>query len=145
MDISHFLRAICQEPVVFKRKYPGLCQASSGLALPTLSSYFQTTEERAALSSFTMLNQWIIQRCDLLLFDKVGLGKNQNNTDLTQCSPGNLLVRVLEKALRTPPVFQLSHMFDNLDFYLLVQLFAVQHQKVQTSLVFMQTCFFARD
>lgn len=60
---------------------------------------------------------------------------------MTQCSPGKLLVRVLEKAQRTPPGFQLSVMFDNLDFYLVVQLFAVQHQKVQTSPVFIQTCF----
>ena len=140
MDISHFLHAICQEQVGFKRKYPGLCQANSGLALPTLSSYFQTTEERAALSSFTLLNQWFIQKCDLLLFDKVAPGKNQNNAGLTQRSLGKLLVHVLEKALRTP-VFQLSCTFDNLDFYLLVQLFAFRHQKVQTSLDFIQTYF----
>lgn len=79
--------------------------------------------------------------CDLLLFDKVALEKNQNNADLTLCSPGKLLVHVLEKAMRTPHGFQLSCMFDNLHFYLLVQLFSVQHQKVQTSLVFIQTCY----
>lgn len=106
MDFSHFPCASCQEQVGFKRKHPGLCQANVGWVLWMLSSYFMTRKSCAQLLHF--LDQLIIQRSDLV--HNVALEQNQNKY-LTQCSPGKLLVHVSEKALRTPTVYQLFHVW----------------------------------
>lgn len=119
-DFPLFPCASCQEQEGFKRKHPGLCQANVGWVLWMLSSCFMTRKSCTQL--FHFLNQWIIQRRDLV--HNVALEKNQNKC-LTQCSPGKLLVHVSDKALRvTPPVYQLFRVY-HLDIYFLVQLFPI--------------------
>lgn len=90
---GYFSFPVCQLPGArrVREKTPWPLPGKCGMGSATAEQLFPDNTRKSCAQLFHFLNQWMIQRCDLL--HNVVLEQNQNNY-LTQCSPGKLLVHV---------------------------------------------------